>query len=722
MEKPGCTTYGQIAPCGKLSGLQQRFCKTGVRDYAGLLPVSEEGRREARSPEHIGMRLRPLILIPIALRLPFSSYSHAGSVYISRWQQGTVRGAPWNSRLSSVWSRYVAMVHPARRSAYSSPTAKGFPRAEDMSTSVAGKGAMSIEWSILGQQGFDRAVEALVLRRLGEGVRAVNGRGGDNGIDIELVQSGKHRIFQLKYFPEGFSGGFKAVRRKQIKNSFDSAIKHKPTEWTLIVPGVCTNEEVKFVKALKGKRRIKVSIVDRDELDSWLTDDPNLDSYFQRNPIEVLMHYAKVFNQEAAAFLGGYDDIRNRISALATVIDTVDPHWQYGFANDGVTTSITARALPMSSPASAGFQVALRTELNDAQNAILATLQENIGYATSDSIRIPSEMVEWVRIEGPALLEGQHPPGDVEIRLGANLPRIGQIIELRTFGYDAADKPHYYEGEVTHINEGPLGHSLDILFCEGQLELRFKFPHTEEAQSTSVASAKLRYTIPNARPSVVADLLTTARNVRAASLLELYVGDQRLTKMGGIEPISADQYDEDKLIIEQFAYDLDIVQRHCNRYFNLPKSISPRDRIDIRVARILLEGGIVASPKARTFTAIMTGEDSARLRQSLTKPWMMQQTADQPYAVEIAGRVLTIGDVYVVHPEATAINGEEAIAALDAREAANFPVKLRPGNGHYFYLALADRPIEDHYNKPVSLWSLVGIEQPDTAAMLEGTD
>ena len=44
---------------------------------------------------------------------------------------------------------------------------------------------MSIDWDRLNQPTFDRIVEALVRHRFGDKVRAVNGRGGDDGIDIE---------------------------------------------------------------------------------------------------------------------------------------------------------------------------------------------------------------------------------------------------------------------------------------------------------------------------------------------------------------------------------------------------------------------------------------------------------------------------------------------------------------------------------------------------------
>ncbi len=593
---------------------------------------------------------------------------------------------------------------------------------------------MSVDWDQLKQHEFDRVVEAIVLRRFGEGVRAVDGRGGDDGIDIEIVKGTQREILQLKCFPEGFSGGFKVTRRQQIKNSFETALtKQKPHVWTLVVPCVCTNEEDRFVRGLKGSRKVKISIVDRAKLDSWLAEDPNIDAYFQRTPINVLMQYAQVFNQETAALIDGYADIQKRIAALASVIDTVDPLWSYGIATGDGKSTITARPRPGVSLAETGIKVALKSGLTTDQTALLAAVEQDIGYGSGEPIRIPADMVDWVGIQGPALFDGkQLPAGDVEIRLTSRRPHPGQMIELNiegVLGDEGADTDKYsYEGEVKHFDSGPLGSSLNIALCGGELVVKFRFPHVEDSeahdgdpgQALGEVSTRLSYSIQNKRPAVVAEILGAARHIRTAAILELYIGDLRITKMGGNARISADQYGIDKLVIEQFAYDLDVVQRYCKKYFSMPQSISARDQIDIRVARILLDGGITASPKAQTFTAMLTGEDTPLIRGRLKNPWMLAMKAAEPYAVTINGKTLTIGPVWVTHPYATAKNGDAAIEALDAGMADHFAVDFRPGDDHYFLMALADRAFEDHLGKQISLWSLIDVEQPDADKMLEG--
>ena len=67
-------------------------------------------------------------------------------------------------------------------------------------------GHRALDWARLDQPTFDRIVEALVRHRFGDEVRAVNGRGGDDGIDIEVtLANGRLWILQLKFYPEGFS-------------------------------------------------------------------------------------------------------------------------------------------------------------------------------------------------------------------------------------------------------------------------------------------------------------------------------------------------------------------------------------------------------------------------------------------------------------------------------------------------------------------------------------
>lgn len=66
-------------------------------------------------------------------------------------------------------------------------------------------------------------------------VIVVNGRGGDDGIDVQVTTEVGLRTFQLKYHPDGFPGSLKG-RRASIKKSFNRAMAHKLDERALF-PG-----------------------------------------------------------------------------------------------------------------------------------------------------------------------------------------------------------------------------------------------------------------------------------------------------------------------------------------------------------------------------------------------------------------------------------------------------------------------------------------------------
>ncbi|MFI1415678.1 hypothetical protein ACH4Y0_38040 [Streptomyces sp. NPDC020707] len=96
---------------------------------------------------------------------------------------------------------------------------------------------MAVEWERVGQPGFDRIVEAVVRRVYDATARleAVNGRGGDDGIDIKATHDSRVRVFQLKYYPDGFPTTAHKGRRTSIRQSFARAMRAGPQEWVLVV-------------------------------------------------------------------------------------------------------------------------------------------------------------------------------------------------------------------------------------------------------------------------------------------------------------------------------------------------------------------------------------------------------------------------------------------------------------------------------------------------------
>lgn len=305
---------------------------------------------------------------------------------------------------------------------------------------------MSVDWSTLDQPKFDRIVEALVRHRFGENVRAVNGRGGDGGIDIAItLDDGGLRILQLKYFPEGFSSEWQK-RRTQIRKSFEAAITNAPTEWWFVVPCLCTKWEHKYVARLNGSQTPpKITVVDRDDLDAWMADAPSIDAYVQRTATSELREMAREFNQERAALLDGVSGLAARVRNLGSVVDAVDLDWTVDFARSGGDTEIVIRPKDADAPRRSPiyFTVGIG-DLGDEHAELQQSLMRNIGYATSETVQIPQGVVRSVRFDGPEFIAGDYPPGTVEIVSGPRRPAVNQLLELRAL----------HEGTVIASYEG----------------------------------------------------------------------------------------------------------------------------------------------------------------------------------------------------------------------------------------------------------------------------
>lgn len=572
---------------------------------------------------------------------------------------------------------------------------------------------MTIDWAGLGQERFDRTVEVLLRDRFGPRVRAVNGKGGDGGVDIEIrMEYDILWIIQLKYFETGFSGGF-SPRRKQIKKSYQKAMSQQPSLWTLIVPCLCTTPEDEFVKNLNGGQNSPViTVVDRDDLDKWMAEAPHIEASVLRTTNSELERLAKIFNQEKAAMLEGISDVVSRVTNLGSVVNSLHPEWAVGFAY-GPTGLSSVSVQPRYPGAQVADPITFAVGLGELSADLNDALTRSIGYGTSETVVLPAAVVTSVHISGGPFVSRDYPPGAVQLMTAPSGPLRGKRLEITaSFGDKLA--PQTFEGAITHSAPGDIGGTIEADFCSGHLKVRLRLPHPQltgplEGPATPGLDMSLEY--ESVRPSLVAEVLSTARLIQVADRIEISADGQQLTAAKPLSPAVSD-YDAELISIEQFAGDLDVIQRHTNRYFDIPASMSTHDRVKARVARLLIEGYIVAAPRARRLTMIMNGEDSPELRTQLTRPQQQIVWPVGAYAETIDGRELHIGDVYAVHPRAVILNGKDAIAALDSGQANEFHVISEPADEPFFYVTLADADQRAVLKRYLAAWTLYGVEQP----------
>jgi hypothetical protein len=150
-----------------------------------------------------------------------------------------------------------------------------------------------IDWSRITEVDFNALVEVLLIKLHSQPpykVDVVRGHGGDTGLDVVVWLDEKAwRIYQLKYFPGGMSGGL-VQRRQQVNDSFNTAWKyHQPTEWILVIPEDPHANEIAHVKDLAADKAVKVEIWGQKKLTAALSDFPELETAFTKNEMLELL-------------------------------------------------------------------------------------------------------------------------------------------------------------------------------------------------------------------------------------------------------------------------------------------------------------------------------------------------------------------------------------------------------------------------------------------------
>ncbi|MDG5808717.1 hypothetical protein P9869_40020 [Streptomyces ossamyceticus] len=271
---------------------------------------------------------------------------------------------------------------------------------------------MAVEWERVGQPGFDRIVEAVVHREYEASARveAVNGRGGDDGIDIKVIDGSRVTVFQLKYYPDGFPTGSFKGRRKSIRESFARAMRQEPQEWVLVVPCVLTAAEREFVLSLGAGQAVQVEVWDRAKLDDLLSVHADVEASFTR---DQLLEAARVYGQERALLMDGIGDVSARVTALGGQVDGLDDHWTVDFAREGDMVVHMLRGKHPRAHEVSPIVITL-TGIGPLAPEQAEAVRRSLGYGLDEKVVLPRGAVEKMTVTGPWFLAREHQ--DVEVR------------------------------------------------------------------------------------------------------------------------------------------------------------------------------------------------------------------------------------------------------------------------------------------------------------------
>ncbi|MFJ3673896.1 hypothetical protein ACIPSE_46405 [Streptomyces sp. NPDC090106] len=146
--------------------------------------------------------------------------------------------------------------------------------------------------------------------------------------------------------------------------------------------------------------------------------------------------------------------------------------------------------------------------------------------------------------------------------------------------------------------------------------------------------------------------------------------------------------------LQLFLEDLEVVQRHSEQYFPVPDELPRTERVVVRVARLLAEGHCVICPFLPEVRLALNGRDIPATRAVLEGKERSLHVSCEAFSVQIAGRRLDLGPVFVSHPQVAVVEESRgpALAALTAGHGDGVEVGLRPVDGGRFRLVLQNSP------------------------------
>lgn len=557
-----------------------------------------------------------------------------------------------------------------------------------------------INWRTISENDFNEIAESLIVRdRTGGGLvaQAVDGRGGDGGIDIDVrvEQTGQlTEILQLKWFPEGFSGGH-SRRKEQILKSFESAMFHKPAVWTLVVPAKLTPRERKSVWTLRKDRRVLIRFVDATDLNLLLAKYPEVHDWATR---DASLAALSLVGREQA-MLTKPTDLSAEALRLHQRSEGVSAYWGRSWSvKDGAYfEELYAKRPDAAQREPLSFELATAFGPQDAELA--RSFQESLGYGVIEPLVLPGHVVTSFTRVGPAWFAGTELPAELQL-----LPSESskQELKMSETTYDMGDRRlSSISGRTSYVTSGSEGGKLTCSFAGG-LTQRWLFSldlskHCRLEMSFSPAGHAARD---------IQKAISFLRSLTGAARIALNV-DGKESQLG--VPELPELY-EPSHAVQELVDDLAFIETHLNVSFEFPEELpAALERVWIRVVRIMLSGGCAVLPDANGFNVTLNGRPGIADSGLFDKGAALFIGNDE-WTVNVLGEELFIGSMGIYHPNVGADDAAAHLNALRTGKAAGRRVHFRPNDDTPFriYSPARTKPNDKVVAEP---WGLDGIPE-----------
>lgn len=527
---------------------------------------------------------------------------------------------------------------------------------------------MRIKWNELSRSEFEDLVGVLLSRT--HNAKRLDGAGGDGGRDFHFKDRTGYHIFEAKAFVHGrlANGG----RKRQITRSFERALRHDPTSWTLIFGIDPTPKEEEWLDRIGEESKSRVAWHGRTWLEEQLARFPDIVRYFTSDARgELLQELGGLARMESAALTRGVVDIASQLGDFAKRTNELSPHWDFQYSFDGasVTTSLRPKYQGAEHDAPLSIQVLVEDPSAARKFAEAMTRLQDYGVP----LELTGEEAQAVLVTPmpAALLGDEFRPDRIIVRPVArpvDLTLIAAVVD------DDGSELQMQTMRVIRSAKGGKGISFYAENESGTFGLGVQIDQQTKSFTLSFAPKVTTDSTPAEMSRVFAwlDELYQGREIQVRNLdggAVLFSGKATATP----SPFSTDR--------SAFA-GLHRLQKHSGVDFPAPEELTGDDLAAIEVGVQLLNSGSAEVPwTTEHLNVTLTGDIEGLLggRQQL----VIDQTV---ITLPVAGHRLPIGMGRIHYPDVLVSNASDV---RTAKPGADVTLDLIPGtNGSPYFIYL----------------------------------
>ena len=424
---------------------------------------------------------------------------------------------------------------------------------------------------------------SVLLSRLHPDAQRIDGKGGDGGRDVQIVDGQDGSItyaFELK----SFTGRMTTIRRKQVERSLKRAESLGPARWILVVPIDPTPAEDQWFRELGKDYCFPIQWFGKTWLDEKMAAFPDIRRYFLDGAEHEVVRLLRELREEQA-IVTDVPDAMGRLRTLHERLNEIDPHYRYELSTGKDTADVR--------PTDVVFSVSFRDMRVDVYpkysgatkdrpitvnvKLIVDTDDEMVEHALNYGLEatIPPRMVGSVTVDAPSGLGGDFTETEIVL-----LP-INSLGEPVTLALEIMDGDRLLASWPVHLTQrtgGLRGSILTGTDSTGWLQTRLKVD-----VETKDLEAKFWLTPQPTMPGALVPLFQWVDACRPPHHL-------RFRWQGGLElrseirkPFLAD--DSLSRVVEALAY----LQKRCGIYWEISPSLTPEEGQQILAAATMLK-------------------------------------------------------------------------------------------------------------------------------------